>query len=226
MTSLKYTNLQSLLFLCYKGSVAGLVAAFAGNFTVTHLVFEDGLNNFLDNTSSDYSLVAGCVSGIVVSIVVTVPVSVVSTNVKSKEDSTREWDKTLAIDNPLCPWKRLYSTEMTQFLPNARVDVCIMSKIFKSARYIALIGGFVCIALFVVVVPAVALSFGILSFDDFAGWLQFSFVMCVIGVLFVVIAPPVEEVVQIYRACKLRRYRTELRQMTEEHQTNGEVTKC
>ena len=81
------------------GSITGLVAALAGNFIVTH----DGLNNFLDNTSSDYSLVAGCASGIVVSIVVTVLVSFVSTNVKSKEDITREWDKTLAIDNPLSP---------------------------------------------------------------------------------------------------------------------------
>ena len=101
-----------------------------------------------------------------------------------------------------------------------------MSKILKSARYIALIGGFVCTVLFVVVVPAVALSFGVLSFDDFAGWLLFRFVICVIGMLFVVIAPLAEEVVQICRAYKTSRYRTELRQTTEEYQRNGEVTKC
>ena len=208
------------------GSITGLVAALAGNFISTHLVFEDGISNFLDNTSSAYSLVAGCVSGIVVSIVVTVPVSLITTHVVSKEDATREWEKTLAIDNPLSPWERLYSMEMTKFPLHTRVDVCTMSKIFKSARYIALIGGFVCIVLFVVVVPAVALSFGVLSFDDFTGWFLFSFVICIIGMLFVVIVPPTEEVIQIYRAYKLNRYRTVPGRTTEEHGKNEEVTKC
>ena len=128
-----------------------------------------------------------------------------STRVIHKDDITREWEKTLAIDNPLNPWKRLYIKELAKISPVSRVDIHVMSKVFKPARCIALIGGAAFIILFIVVIPGIALSFDNLSFEAFTGWLRFSFAICVLGMMFVVIAPPVEETFKIYRAYRMRK---------------------
>ena len=180
------------------------MAALCGNLLVAELVFEDGLSDFFETTSSDYSLMGGCISAIAVSVSISVTVSLLTTKVKSKEDITREWEKTISIDNPLNPWKQLYAEELAKYPESTRVDVHLMSKVFKPARYVAFLGGFVCIALFIVVLPAVVLSFDVLSYDEFTKWLQFSFIICMVGAMFVIIVPPMEETLQIYRAYKLR----------------------
>ena len=129
----------------------------------------------------------------------------------------------MAIDNPLNPWKRLYNKELTYI----HVDVHVMSKVFKSARCIALIGGSAFIVLFMIVIPGIALSFKNLSYDEFSGWLRFSFVICVIGMLFVVIAPPVEETFKIYRAYQMRKKKNNTDGITvDETERSHMNTKC
>ena len=192
------------LYCIIEGSITGLMAALCGNLLVAELVFEDGLSNFFETTSSDYSLMSGCISAIVVSVSITVTVSLLTTKVKSKEDITREWEKTISIDNPLNPWTHLYAEELTKYPESTHVDVHLMTKVFKPARYIAFLGGFVCISLFIIVLPAVVLSFDVLSYDEFTRWLQFSFIICMVGAVFVIVVPPAEEILQIYRAFKLR----------------------
>ncbi|KAK3100027.1 hypothetical protein FSP39_013645 [Pinctada imbricata] len=181
------------------GSISGLIAAFAGNFIVAELVYDKGLADFFETTASDYSLMGGCISAIIVSVSVTLIVSMVTNKVKSEEDVQAEWEKTISIDNPLNPWRQLYSEELSQFPPNTRINVQHMAKIFKNARYVAYIGGIVCIILFIAVLPGISLSFDVLSFSQFSGWLDFSYIICMIAAVFVVIAPPVEEIIQICR---------------------------
>ena len=147
----------------------------------------------------------GCISAIVVSVLVTVIVSLVTTKVKSEDDVTQEWEKTITIDNPLNPWKKLYAEELAKFPPTARIDVHLMSKVFKHARYIAYIGGVTCIILFIIAFPAIVLSFEVLTYDQFKSWLQFCFIICMVATVFVVVAPPVEEIVQICRTYREKR---------------------
>lgn len=120
----------------------------------------------------------------------------------SEDDVAREWEKTISINNPLNPWQHLYEEELSQFPPGTKPTAAIMAKIFRSARHVAVFGGLGFVTVFLVIVPAVVLSFGVLTRDQFSAYLTFSYVICFLGAVFVVIAPPAEEMYQIFRAWK------------------------
>ncbi|KAJ8311971.1 hypothetical protein KUTeg_009344 [Tegillarca granosa] len=184
------------------GSVTGLVAAIAGILIVAGTVYSDLKNNFLKNTSSDYSLLAGTVSGIVVSLVVTVVVSLATNKVKNSDESEREWEKTVSIDNPLNSWKRLYKEELSFVPTGTRITSQHMAHIFRSARLVAYIGGGFSLLLFIVILPSIMLSFEVLSYDQFTGFLKFTQVWCMIAAAFAIVVPPIEEIIQILREIK------------------------
>ena len=180
------------------------MAAISGNLVVANQVADGGLRNFFEATSLDYSLMSGCISGIVASTIVTVAVSLQTTQVRTADDVTREWEKLISIDNPLNPWEQLYSDELSMFPSTSLMKVDIMSNVFRQARSLSLGIGGICITLFLVVLPVIVVSFGVLSQDQFSGWLRFVFIICIFGMVFVVFVPPIEEVVQIYHAYRGR----------------------
>ena len=70
-------------------------------------------------------------------------------------------------------WKTFYRKELEEGGASDPVTEQTMTTIFRKAKLIAYIGGVVNLALFLVVLPSVMLSFGILSLDQFSGWVMF-----------------------------------------------------
>ena len=184
----------------------GLMADIVGILTVAETQYEDGLSNFLVNTSMDYSLLGGIGSGLVVSIVITVTVSLYTHNIKSHEDAEYQWKRTLAIDNPLNPWRLNYKQELSNVPLSTTITSEHMGKIFKKAKTIAVVGGIGSMVLFLAVLPGVMLSFEVLTFDQFHGWITTCQVWCMAGAAFAILAPPLEEIYQIVRHYRHTRY--------------------
>lgn len=194
----------------------GLVGYLAANFIVSEMVYEGGISNFFINTVQDYSLLAGCVVGITLSSFGTIVTSLLTNKIKSEEDVAREWEKTISIDNPLNPWQRLYKEEFKQFPPGTKPTAAIMAKIFRSARFVAIFGGFGFVFLFLVVIPAVVMSFDVLTRDQFSSYITFCYVICLMGAVFVVVAPPAEEIYQIIKTWKSSSEKENLQKMPPE----------
>jgi hypothetical protein len=194
----------------------GLTGYLTANFVVSELVYEGGISNFFTNTVQDYSLLAGCVAGISLSSLGTILTSLLTNNIKSEEDVAKEWEKTISIDNPLNPWQRLYKEEFKQFPPGTKPTAAIMAKIFRSARFVAIFGGLGFVSLFLVVIPAVVMSFDVLTRDQFSSYVTFCYVICFIGAVFVVVAPPAEEIYQIIRTWKSSGEKQKMEKMSPE----------
>ncbi|XP_061164269.1 uncharacterized protein LOC133173296 [Saccostrea echinata] len=198
------------------GSLVGLLGYLVANFVVSEIVYDEGLSNFFINTVQDYSLLAGCVTGILLSSLGTTVTSLMTHKIKSEEDVSREWEKTISIDNPLNPWRRLYEKELAQFPPGTKPTAAVMAQIFRSARKVAIYGGFTFVFLFLVVIPAVVTSFDVLTRDQFSSYLTFCYVICFMGAVFVVLAPPVEEMYQIIKAWKSSKEKDNLQKKSPE----------
>ena len=192
--SLSYVWLS--LFL---GLIAGLVADVAGTLIVASSVYEGGLSKFMENTVQDFSLLTGTLSGLLVSVATTILISLKTHNIKSKSDADHEWQKTLSIDNPLHAWRLLYKEELSHIPWSRKITSYDMNKMFRRTRYIALYGGIMNVSVFMVIIPAVVLQFGVLTFSQFNGWIMTCQVTCMIGAVFSIIVPPVQEILQYYR---------------------------
>lgn len=164
--------------------------------------YEGGLSDFFNNTSKDFSLLAGLGTGVVVSLTLSVVISLCTHKIKTKEDVTNEWAKTMNIDNPLNPFRALYQKELESINAGPVITSDMMSKIFRRAQIVAYIGGAVCIALFLIVIPAIALSFEILTQDEFSAWLSTFQIYCFVCTVFVVLCPPIQEAYQIWQRHK------------------------
>lgn len=116
-----------------------------------------------------------------------------------------EWMKTISISNPLNPWKRIYKDELKDFGPDIEITYKQMSAIFLPAKRTAYIGGTRGFCLFMFVLPGTLLSFDTLSCDNFLGWLRFNHIWCLLGGIFAIFKPPIEECLQIYRQYKLNK---------------------
>ncbi|XP_071166222.1 uncharacterized protein [Mytilus edulis] len=183
------------------GSIMGVFAYVAGVLTVAGLVYEGGLGNFLTNTSSDYSLLGGITSAVIMSVSSTIIISLCTHNIKTKHDAERIWDKTLSIDNPLNPWRNVYGEELANInVPeDIKVNTTHMTKIFRSTRLLAVVGGLISFVIFGVVIPANVLSLEVLTFDQFSSWTFACQIWVMIAATFAIVVPPVEEIVQIVR---------------------------
>lgn len=193
------------IFNLFVGSLCGLVAAISALLITAATVYPGGLSNFIANTGAEYSVIAGLLVGIVFSGTICVTVSMATTTVKTSTDVDDEWMKTISISNPLNPWKRIYKDELKDFGPDIEITHKEMATIFRPAKRTAYIGGTIGFILFMFVLPGTLLSFDTLSYDNFLGWLRFNHVWCLLGGIFAIFAPPIEECLQIYRQYKLNR---------------------
>ena len=103
------------------------------------------------------------------------------------------------IDNPLHPWALLYEDDIPDLKKGERPSPDSLNKVFSKARIIALIGGFVTLALFVGIVPGTMISLNVLSLSQFETWTHTLQIFCFMMAGVVVIVAPVEEVVQVLR---------------------------
>ena len=208
-------NNNKIIFTCEHclfttGAIIGLLADITGILVVAETQYEDGLSHFLVNTSTDYSLLGGIGSGLVVSIITAVTVSLCTHNIHSKGDAEYQWKRTLAIDNPLHPWRHHYKKELSNVSLSTLITSSHMEQVFKRAKTIAVTGGVVNLIFFLAVLPGVVLSFEVLTFDQFHGWITTCQVWCMAGATFAILAPPLEEIYQILRHSRHINYETSM----------------
>ncbi|KAL4230109.1 hypothetical protein ACF0H5_010494 [Mactra antiquata] len=189
------------LIISETGGIIGTLASITGMLVVGS-TYKSGLSNFYVNTAKDYSLLTAMVSGFVVSGVVCVFVSLCTNKIKTDDDAEKEWAKTLSIDNPLNPYRLVYEEELKAVDAGKIITSKIMDKIFRKARIYAAVGGTISLLIFLVVIPSIALSFEVLNFDQFSIWLKTFQIYCFICTFIVVVLPPFEEGIQIWRYYK------------------------
>ncbi|XP_053398879.1 uncharacterized protein LOC128556922 [Mercenaria mercenaria] len=188
-----------------QGVIAGGIIGTACSITgmlVMGSTYEDGLSNFYVNTAESYSLLTAMVSGFVVSCVVSVGVSLCTHKINSEADVEREWAKTINIDNPLNPFRQVYEEELKEVDAGTLITAKTMDTVFRKARIYAAVGGVISLIIFLVIIPAIALSFEVLNFDQFSTWMKTFQIYCFICTFIVVVLPPVEECLQIWRRFK------------------------
>lgn len=166
---------------------------------ITGSTYEGGLSDFFTNTAQDYSILAGLVAGVVVGGGLSVIISLCTHKIKNREDVAKEWAKTMSLDNPLNPFRVLYQKELEAIEAGPIITEDTMEKIFRGAQRVAIIGGSLSLVLFLVVIPAFALSYDVLNQNQFEVWLSVCHIWCLICTVFTVLIPPIEEVVQIRR---------------------------
>lgn len=183
--------------------------------------YDGGLSNFYTNTAQDYSLLTGLLSGFIVSLLVSVVVSLCDrkskTRVRINEqfqpdkqvkdpimqkilgDFEIEWLKTMSIDNPLNPYRSIYKKELKAINAGRILTIHHMQAIFKNTRLVSFIGVIISFAVFLVVIPAIALGQEVLTEAQLGTWISVCQHWCLIATFFVVLVPPVQEGIQIWR---------------------------
>lgn len=204
----------------------GLICSVSGMLACGS-TYEGGLSDFFKNTAQDYSLLAGLLSGFIVSAVVTVVVSWCDSKARDvvvfnkhfplgeeehEDDKIMEeklgfleieWLKTMSIDNPLNPYRRLYRKELKEINAGRILTIHHMETIFRKTRTFSIAGVAISFAVFLVVVPAVALSQDVLTEHQLGTWISVCQHWCLLATVFVVIIPPVQEGMQIWRQYKI-----------------------
>ena len=170
--------------------------------TVVGSTYEGGLSDFFINTAKDYSLLAGLGSGFIVSSMLCVVISLCTHKIKTEEDETNEWLKTMSIDNPINPYRTIYQEELKAVAAGPVITAETMARIFQGAQKVTYIGGTISIILFLIVIPAVALSYEVLTLEQFNVLVSICQIWCMICTVFVVLFPPIEEGIQIWRKYK------------------------
>ena len=195
--------------MCFAGSIFGLISSIAALLGVGS-TYEGGLSDFYTNTSQSYSLLAGMTVGFAVGGIVSIGVSLKTHKITSEDDTEREWAKTMNIDNPINPFRAIYEEELAGVEVGSIITAKTMDKVFRKARQYAIVGGVGSLVVFVVVIPAVALSFGVLEKDQFSNWMQFFQYYCFFCTAIVVVFPPFEEGYQIFKRCKKNKQSAEM----------------
>ena len=180
------------------GSIIGLISSVAG-MLIMGSTYEGGLGDFFINTAQDYTILCAMGAGFVVSTGMVISVSLFTTNIKTNDEKTAEWDKTINIDNPLNPFRLVYKEELDAIAAGPVITAKVMEKLFRKSKIVGIIGVVVTLIIFLVILPAIALSFETLSFEQFSGWVIFFQVCVFVGFALVVVVPPIEEGLQIWR---------------------------
>ncbi|WAQ99313.1 DUR3-like protein [Mya arenaria] len=161
------------------GGLLGLPTSISGMLIIGS-TYEGGLSNFYVNTTQDYSLLTSMLAGFVVSGVVSVIVSLCTHTIRSEADAILEWAKTINIDNPISPFRLIYEEEFAKAEVGYIITAKTMDKVFRKAKLYAGVLGILSLVIFVVVIPAIALSSGVLSFDEFTAWIKGCQIYCFI----------------------------------------------
>lgn len=225
------------MILTFPGGILGLICAVIG-MLVCGSTYEGGLSNFYKNTSQDHSILAGLAAGILVSTTISIAVSwktltpgkkhseksnievnqvqahaVNSDAIKENDDtdeSDLEWEKTMTIDNPLNPYQDLYKDQLSR--KGITRDILTskhLSKLFTRAKILSGICAAVSFTIFIVVIPSFALSQTVLSQTQMEVWISVCQHWCLIGTVLVVVIPPVQEGLQIWRQYSANKQRGE-----------------
>lgn len=188
--------------------------------------YEGGLSDFFTNTAQDFSLLTGLLSGVVVSAIITVVVSVCDKNARQRVALNKEfplgqpeqgrdtimeeklgfleveWLKTMSIDNPLNPYRLVYQKELKEINAGRILTIHHMETIFRKTRLISISGIVISFTVFLIVVPSIALSQEVLTETQLGVWISVCQHWCLVATVFVVIIPPVQEGIQIWRQYK------------------------
>ncbi|KAL4239301.1 hypothetical protein ACF0H5_000118 [Mactra antiquata] len=213
------------------GGISGLICSVTG-MLVYGSTYDGGLSDFYTNTAQDFSLLTGLVAGVVVSTLVSVVVSLcmkkediqvvmneeqesnisivmhnaklnARDNLKSiSGDIEVEWLKTMSIDNPLKPYREIYKEELSEVNAGRILTVYHMETIFKKTRLVSYIGIAFSFVVFLFVIPIVSLSQEVLSESQLTIWVSACQYWCLGATFFVVVIPPVQEGMQIWRQYK------------------------
>ena len=129
----------------------------------------------------------------------TIIISLCTHKIRTHQDVLQEWAKTMSIDNPLNPFRALYEKEIEATHEGQKINEDTMEKIFRVPQQVAIIGGSLSLCLFLVVIPAIALSYGVLNQNQFEAWLSVCQIWCLVCTVFAVLVPPIREGMQIWR---------------------------
>jgi len=195
---------------------------------------EGGLSDFYTNTSNEYAILTGLGAGFCISFLVAIVISVISK--KHLEQQLRqkkgdghyndladmaldyEWQKTMSIDNPLNPYINLYKHKLERIgITSSYVTTDDMVRLFRRAKIISIIMATISFCVFIVVIPAVALSQEVLTEEQMTMWITVIQHYCYVATVLVVVLPPIQEGWQIWRQLKINK------QKTLKPQTNGQV---
>ena len=174
-----------------------MVAAFAAMLLIAETAYEKGLSDFLTNTSSDLTLIGGILSGLIVSSTTTVIISICSPAPNDIRTGEEVWQSTLKIDNPLVPWKKLYKKELEKINVGTSIGTSDMKAIFKRTSILAYVGGACSIVVFLVIIPSITLGYKVLSLAEFNSWLTCCQIWVIVGAIFALFVPPLQETYQI-----------------------------
>ncbi|RUS86831.1 hypothetical protein EGW08_005427 [Elysia chlorotica] len=180
------------------GGLSGFVGGIVANLIMAS-TFEGGLGNFLQNTSQDYAVLAGSSTAFGMSLVLTIAVSLCTNKIRTSNDALIEWQKARDIDNPLKPWSDTFKEEFPQLREGEKPTYDELDKVFRTAKLVAYIGGFVSLTLFVVLIPGIMATLHVLSETEFEIWVVALQIWAVVMALVVVVVTPVEEVLTIIR---------------------------
>jgi len=201
-----------MTILLLSGSVTGGVASISVMLFMAS-TYEGGLSKFFINTSQDYTLLAATCSGFLVSSIICVAVSLCTSNVKTDDDVEQEWAKTINIDNPINPFRRLYVKELTKVGSGDVITAQTMNKVFRRAWLYAIVGSGSGLVFFLVIIPSITLSLEVLSLSQFTVWLRTFQIACFVFTILAVVFPPIEEGYQIWKQYKLNRQNSEALQI-------------
>ena len=184
------------------GGLIGLAGSLATMF-IGATMYDGGLSRFFVNTVQDYVILGSMLNGCLISGLVTIIVSMCTHKIRTRADEEREWAKTFNIDNPLNPFRLVYREELEEIgAASAIVTSKTMDIIFKKAKRVAVIGGGVSLVFFLVVLPIIVLSIGVLNLGQFTILIRVFQYCCFFGTVLVVIIPPIDEGYQIWRRYK------------------------
>lgn len=208
----------------------GLVCAVVGLIAYGSS-YEGGLSDFYTNTAQEYSILTGLASGFIVSFLVSIIVSFLTSRSKRKtmekhlmsaslqlSNHEHEWQKTMSIDNPLNPYITLYKHQLEKHgITDTHVTTDHMSKIFRRAKIQSAIWAGISFCVFIVVIPALALSQDVLTEKQMELWISVCQHWCLVATVLVVVIPPVQEGWQILK--QMRSNKNQVLEPKKNHQT-------
>lgn len=114
-----------------------------------------------------------------------------------------EWQKTMSIDNPLNTYLTHYKEQLAKIgVTGKHVTTHHMAKIFRRAKFISCACAAVSFLVFIVAIPAIALSQTVLTEEQLEAWVSVCQYWCMTATVLVVLIPPLQEGWQIWRQWK------------------------
>ncbi|XP_060608093.1 uncharacterized protein LOC132760193 [Ruditapes philippinarum] len=187
-------------FAMIAGSIGGTVLALTTWIIVTAL-HPGGISNFKHNAAKEYPMLSGNLMSLVAGAVISISVSLVSGR---SEEGSEIWEKTRDIDNPLSPWTELYEKDLHligAYRLDNRPSLVEVQEAFKVTKIAGFIGSIALTVILIVIWPLIMIyGIPVLDFDSFNTWVGVSKVWAFLAAIFIIIAPFVNELYDIYQA--------------------------